>query len=55
MKFEYLTEEVRGEVDDTLNKRVVEGWELVQVIKRGGDSFLYMKRLSNKSPAVVKK
>ena len=44
MKFEYLTEEVRGPVDDVLNKRGAEGWELVQVIKRGGESTLYLKR-----------
>ena len=44
IKFEYLTESVRGTADAKLNERGAEGWDLVQVVQRGATAVLYLKK-----------
>ena len=44
MKYEYLTEGIRGAIGPFLNNRGEEGWELVQVVQRGATAVLYLKR-----------
>ena len=44
MKYQYRTEQVRGDPQRTLNDLGDDDWELLQVVQRGATSILYLKR-----------